>query len=663
MNKVLFRLMSVILSLSLALGIYFNANAAANTYYVSVSGNDSNAGTSASPFKTIQKAATKALAGDTIVLLAGSYAGDNTITLKGTSAAPIHIMGDGAVFNGGALVLKNSEWLVLHNLTFKNATDEITLLSSHYIVLKDNIFDFTHAGILIKEYSSHLIIENNEFYQSCAAGKTWTQLKDSTCEGGAVYGSSYGGGTYHIRNNWVHDVFNGFLFTDDTAGKWMNSNVFIYNNRFERVVDDPAEPEGDSFNFHVYGNTMIDTHRIASMTTNGLGPVFIYNNIQVTTGNPTNEASRLNSAFKVDLSSGYTNGLWIFNNTIIGDNAVNFSAYDMLSRTVASPWIVRNNIYVTAINAFNKAPASGSFDYDVSKAPFGITEPNGMVADPFLAADGRILANSPALGKAAEISIPSWFTSSVVVSAGANPGAFQNIPAPAWVMPQDYPSQIPANVPGWTNTTIVIPATPLPVTATATQAAPTQIPTLVFTPTLIPATATPTASLQPEMPTSTETAPMPTATASSSPVEPVITPTSAPVNTVEPAPPQNLETIYDDTDSAFVYSDGWDSVSKKQAYKGSYKVTSRKGSFATLTFTGQSFSILYKGGPAFRKMDVYVDDVLVSTINERTSTSTFQQRWDYASQLTQGIHTLKLVFVTANKSDMTNGSIDAVIVR
>ncbi len=652
MNKIAYRLISALTAFSLALAVYFSAGAMSaagmntapeNIYYVSAAGNDANTGNAEAPFKTLQKAATKAIAGDTINLLAGTYTGVATVTLKGTSAAPINIIGNSAVFDGGSLVLKNSEWLILQGLTFKNATDEITALSSHFIVFKNNIFDFTHAGILVKEYSSHLVVENNEFYQSCAMGKTWTQLKDSTCEGGAVYGSSYGGGTYHIRNNWVHDVFNGFLFTDDTAGKWMNSNVFIYNNRFERVVDDPAEPEGDSFNFHIYGNTMIDTHRVASVTTSGLGPVFIYNNVQITKGNPTNEASRLNSAFKVNLSKGYTNGLWIFNNTIVGNMAVNFSAYDMLSRTVASPWTVRNNIYVTAIKAFNKIPAGGSFDYDISKAPFGITETNGKVADALLDSNGNLLSNSPALGKSTQISIPTWFTSSEVILAGANLGALQAIPAPAWVSPPDYPSQIPANIAGWPDAMVVIPATP-----TATQA-----PTMVITPTPDPVlpTATETAIQPTVVVTESQTPEPPTATAS--PTESAVTPTVEPV----------LETVYDDTDIAFVYSAGWEDVFKRQAYNGSFKLTTENNSFVTFTFTGQSFSIIYKGGTAFRKMDVYVDDALVGTINERTDSSSFQQRWDYADQLVAGSHTLKLIFVTPNTSNNTNGSIDAVIVR
>jgi len=62
-------------------------------------------------------------------------------------------------------------------------------------------------------------------------------------------------------------------------------------------------------------------------------------------------------------------------------------------------------------------------------------------------------------------------------------------------------------------------------------------------------------------------------------------------------------------------------------------------------------------------VEVYVDGVLVGTVDQRDSSSAFQLRWDYPGQLSYGNHTLKLVFVTSNKNNKTNGSIDAVIVR
>jgi hypothetical protein len=45
------------------------------TYYVSVGGSDSGAGSKAAPLATIQAAANKVVAGDTVIVGAGTYAG------------------------------------------------------------------------------------------------------------------------------------------------------------------------------------------------------------------------------------------------------------------------------------------------------------------------------------------------------------------------------------------------------------------------------------------------------------------------------------------------------------------------------------------------------------------------------------------------------------
>jgi hypothetical protein len=127
-------------------------------------------------------------------------------------------------------------------------------------------------------------------------------------------------------------------------------------------------------------------------------------------------------------------------------------------------------------------------------------------------------------------------------------------------------------------------------------------------------------------------------------------------------PNSSTEKVYDDKNPLFVYSTGWQNVSTSLAYQGSYKETTRNGVTVKFPFTGQSFSILYKGGPYFNAIDVYVDGTLVGTINQKLSTAAFQQRWDYPGQLTLGKHTLKLVFKAAS-SGMSRGSVDAVIVR
>jgi hypothetical protein len=123
------------------------------------------------------------------------------------------------------------------------------------------------------------------------------------------------------------------------------------------------------------------------------------------------------------------------------------------------------------------------------------------------------------------------------------------------------------------------------------------------------------------------------------------------------------ETIYDDRDSALVYSKGWTDVKNKKAYEESFKRTDRDKASVKLNFTGQSFSILYRGDEGFGKMEVYVDGKLVGTIKQGKETG-FQLRWDLPDQLESGKHKLKLVFVAdQKKEDSSMGSLDAIIVR
>ncbi|HEX9332584.1 MAG TPA: endo-1,3-alpha-glucanase family glycosylhydrolase [Anaerolineales bacterium] len=168
-------------------------------------------------------------------------------------------------------------------------------------------------------------------------------------------------------------------------------------------------------------------------------------------------------------------------------------------------------------------------------------------------------------------------------------------------------------------------------------------------------TATPTKIVLPS-PTPTLIAPTIAPTIVST-IAPAITPTLAST----PVPSTSAQT-FDDKNTAFVYSAGWQSVSTTNAYDGSYKETTQNGTTVTFPFTGQSFSILYKGGVTFSKFDVYVDGALVATLDQKLSTTTYQKRWDYPSQLVLGNHTLKLVFKVTS-STIYRGSLDAVIVR
>src|SRR5688572_14908437 len=127
-------------------------------------------------------------------------------------------------------------------------------------------------------------------------------------------------------------------------------------------------------------------------------------------------------------------------------------------------------------------------------------------------------------------------------------------------------------------------------------------------------------STPPPAPTATRVTP-PTATATLLfPSPTAVLPSPTVVNTAIPATPTAAPisgTTSDDAHAAFVYSSGWQTVTTSKAYNSSYRETIQDGATITFPFTGQSFSLIYKGGITFSKFDIYVDEVLVGTLDQK----------------------------------------------
>ncbi|MDD5141091.1 MAG: choice-of-anchor Q domain-containing protein [Verrucomicrobiales bacterium] len=80
----------------------------AATYYVSTSGNDSNSGSSSSPWLTVSKAISVATsAGDIVNIASGSYSGSLTFNRSGSSGNPITFIGSNTVIVGNITISAN----------------------------------------------------------------------------------------------------------------------------------------------------------------------------------------------------------------------------------------------------------------------------------------------------------------------------------------------------------------------------------------------------------------------------------------------------------------------------------------------------------------------------------------------------------------------------
>lgn len=104
--------------------LFCTAAVQAATYYVSPSGSDSNAGTSTgAPFKTIQKAASIMVAGDTCYIRAGTYRETVTPANNGTASAPITFApysGEKPIISGANLL--SATWTVHSGSIYRAST-------------------------------------------------------------------------------------------------------------------------------------------------------------------------------------------------------------------------------------------------------------------------------------------------------------------------------------------------------------------------------------------------------------------------------------------------------------------------------------------------------------------------------------------------------------
>jgi hypothetical protein len=196
--------------------------------------------------------------------------------------------------------------------------------------------------------------------------------------------------------------------------------------------------------------------------------------------------------------------------------------------------------------------------------------------------------------------------------------------------------------------TVAASSTPTNVSTPVASNTPITVPTLAVTntPVTVPtlaATNTPV-SLPTLAPTSTAI------------VLPTWTSTNVPTATAAAAS-NSGPTMYNESNSAFSYSGKWSVVQDSQAYSGAFKLTQKLNSAVTLTFTGQTFTVIYKTGSAFGKMNVYVDGALVGTIDQYSASPMVQQKWSYNGTLTAGTHKLKLVYASPSNARV---SLDAV---
>jgi len=186
---------------------------AAQNYYVSTAGSDSNNGSSTAPWKTITHAAALAQAGWTVHVAPGTYnEGVIQISASGTSSSPITFISD----TQWAAKVADSAWHAFY-------------LTGSYIVINGFEVYMTNpdkASDIIDIYGTHEKVVNNYVHELDNTGP-------SCWGGGAIAGppSSY----LTVTGNTIANV--GFSTCDNVNGIYLGGDhLYIANNIVRNVV-------------------------------------------------------------------------------------------------------------------------------------------------------------------------------------------------------------------------------------------------------------------------------------------------------------------------------------------------------------------------------------------------------------------------------------------
>jgi hypothetical protein len=159
------------------------------TYYVAPSGNDADPGTSAQPFRTIQRAANAAVAGDVVTIRDGTYNESVLVANSGTATQPIVFQAEnrgGVILTGGGRTFRGANfvgqigatpqrYVTLRGLTFRqyagNASGSAAVRASHGWTIEDCWFDDAgETGLSISDHDVTVVRSTLENHWILAIG-------------------------------------------------------------------------------------------------------------------------------------------------------------------------------------------------------------------------------------------------------------------------------------------------------------------------------------------------------------------------------------------------------------------------------------------------------------------------------------------------------------
>jgi nitrous oxidase accessory protein NosD len=393
-------------------------------YYVSPSGNDANPGTKARPWKTIQHAAVKLVAGQTVLIRTGTYRERVMPLRSGTAGRFITYAaypGDSPLIDGARVTLPADQaglfdisgrsWIRVIGLRLTNARPDINsngifVNKSHDIVIQANRTSNTRSSGIGVWRSDHVTIRGNDVTRACSGGYqesiSVAMTNDFLVESNTVHGITADKEGITIKQGSDHGIVRGDLVQDV-------SRVGIY-------VDAEDRPTTDVL---VEQNVVRDTGYGIQTCTEAGGPL---SNVRI-----ENNLSYDNVFWGINVSNcGLANVAHPQDNIVIVNNTVwhngdSWGGGIGMGDTDATHIVIRNNIVSDNLSwqiSVDRTTPAGTVtvDHNLVDGYRGDTEDSEIKGDAVVEGNPRfvdaargnfhLLAGSPAIDAGSPVGAP-----------------------------------------------------------------------------------------------------------------------------------------------------------------------------------------------------------------------------------------------------------------
>jgi MYXO-CTERM domain-containing protein len=333
---------------TVALWITLPSTASAATYYVSTSGDDGNAGDMSAPWSTLQHAAETVGAGDTVIVLPGSYAGFH-LESSGMEGAPI-------VFSAEEGVEISSE--------NETTPDGINLEGASYVVIEGFTVNGMERAGLRAVTADHVTFRNNRADANGRWGILTGFVDDLLIEGNFTSGSLDEHGIYVSNSGDRPVIRNNRIWNNNANGIHMNGDA---EQGGDGIISDALVERNV-----IYGNGVAGG---SGINCDGVQNSLIVNNLVYDT-----HASGI-SLYQIDGGGPSTNNFVVNNTVIVADNG----RWALNVMDDSSGTTVYNNIFL------NLHPSRGAISLCGPGCEADLVSDHNVVVDRFTRDDGTVI--------------------------------------------------------------------------------------------------------------------------------------------------------------------------------------------------------------------------------------------------------------------------------